>query len=146
MADGRPVVSDPDFGQWPQWITQSYSSAVGASLCEPADLYRLPAVVLCHDTDEDPRFVFANLAAQQLWERSLADFIGWPSRLTAPASHRAQRAQALASGQVVHGYSGVRVAASGRLFRIVDATVWPVHDEAGIRQGQAATFSRVEFD
>lgn len=139
-------MSDPDPGRWPDWITGSYRTAVGRQMCEPAQLYRWPAVVLCHDTSEDPRFVFANLAAQELWERTWEQFIDWPSRLTAPPSERGQRAQALASGEVVHGYSGVRVSASGRLFRIVDATVWPVHDEQGTRRGQAATFSRVEFD
>lgn len=133
-----------DTGPWPQWITQSYEQSVGASLCAPDELYDLPAVVLCHDTSVDPLFVYANAAAQQLWQRSWTEFIGWPSRLTAPAEQRAQRAQALASGEVVRGYSGVRVAADGTLFRIVDATVWPVTDEDGNVVGQAATFATVE--
>lgn len=127
---------------WRERITQSYLSAVGEPLCDPAELDALPAVVLCHDTSADPVFVYANDAAQSLWERSLADFLGWPSRLTAPPSERAQRAAALAAGAVVRGYSGVRVSTSGRLFRIHDATVWTITD-AGDVVGQAATFSRV---
>lgn len=133
-----------DPGVWPQWITQSYVREVGQPLCAPEQLYDLLAVVLCHDAGDDPLFVYANAAAQRVWERSWEDFIGWPSRLTAPEHLRAQRAQALASGAVVRGYSGVRVASSGRLFRIVDATVWPVSDEHGNLVGQAATFATVE--
>lgn len=128
---------------WPQWITASYEALVGEPLCAPDELCDLTAVVLCHDTSDDPVFVYANRAAQVLWERSWDDFIGWPSRLTAPPAERAQRAVALASGAMVRGYSGVRVSASGRRFRICDATVWTVSDEFGEIRGQAATFSRV---
>lgn len=128
---------------WPLRITTSYRNLLGAELCSPADLYGLAAVVLCHDTAADPVFVYANRAAQALWERSWDDFIGWPSRLTAPPSERASRAAALAADGVVQGYSGVRVSRTGRLFRIHDATVWTVADEQGRVCGQAATFSRV---
>lgn len=125
---------------WPAVITASYEHAVGERLCAPEDLDDLPAVVLCHDTADDPVFVFANRAARDLWE---APLLGMPSRLTAPPAQRAERAVALAGGGVVRGYSGVRISATGRLFRIEDATVWPVTDAAGRRVGQAATFTRV---
>lgn len=130
-------------GPWPAWITASYLRLVGSPLCDADALEDLGAVVLCHDTSEDPVFVFANRAARELWERPREAFIGWPSRLTAPPSERASRAAALAGDGVVHGYSGVRVSRSGRLFRIHDATVWTVSDESGLVRGQAATFSRV---
>ncbi|HRY09237.1 MAG: MEKHLA domain-containing protein [Actinobacteria bacterium] len=125
---------------WPTVITASYLAAVGQPLCDPADLDDLPAVVLCHDTADDPVFVFANRAARDLWETPL---VGMPSRLTAPVDQRAERAAALSSSGVVRGYSGVRVSATGRLFRIEDATVWPVVDAGGFLVGQAATFDRV---
>jgi len=137
------VVADHVAGSWPQWITASHQRLVGEPLCAPSELYGLQAVVLCHDTSVDPLFVYANAAAQAQWERGWHDFIGWPSRLTAPVQARAQRAAALAGSGVVRGYSGVRVSASGRLFRIHDATVWAVSDEAGQVVGQAATFARV---
>lgn len=125
---------------WPRVITASYAEMVGAILCEPADLEDLAAVVLCHDTADDPVFVYANRAARDLWE---APLVGTHSRLTAPADHRAERAAALAGSGVVRGYSGVRVSATGRLFRIEGATVWPVIDASGRQVGQAATFERV---
>lgn len=123
---------------WPHLITESYECALGRRLCPAGDLEDLPAVVLCHDTSPDPVFVFANQAAVGLWERPL---VGTPSRLTAPPEARAERAAALASGSVVRGYSGERISASGRRFRILDAAVWPVLDESGAVLGQAATFS-----
>ena len=107
----------------------------------PSELDDLAAVVLCHDTSADPFFVYANRAAEALWQRRL---VGTPSRLTAPPDARAERATALRSGLVVRGYSGERVSASGRRFRILDATVWDVVDEHGVQRGQAATFVRTE--
>lgn len=119
---------------WPQLITDSYQRSVGEWLCAPEELEDLPAVVLCHD--HAGVLVYANRAARQLWGRPL---VGTASYLTAPPEARAERAAALASGDVVRGYSGVRVAASGRRFRILDATVWTVDGSA-----QAATFTRTE--
>jgi len=40
----------------------------------------------------------------------------------------------------IDDYAGVRVAASGRRFRIEQAVVWNLLDDAGQRHGQAATF------
>lgn len=126
---------------WPALIATSYERFVGERLCSPAELDGLPAVVLCHDTSPDPVFVYANRAARDLWEMPLA---GMPSRLSAPPEERAERAAALASETVVRGYTGIRVAASGRRFRILDATVWPVVDDDGVVWGQAATFQHTE--
>lgn len=127
---------------WPALITASYASEVGETLCAPGELMKLPAVVLCHDMSPDPRFVYANRAAQRLWQRDWSAFVGMPSRLTAPPEARAERSQALGAQGVVRGYSGIRVRQDGSLFRIADATVWPVLDaeRGGIQVGQAATF------
>lgn len=128
---------------WAHLICQSYELQVGPNWWRPGQLDHATDVVLCHDCSTDPVFVYANRAAALLWERPVAAFIGWPSRLTAPAQERAGRAAALADAAVVvRGYSGVRVASSGRLFRIEGATVWPVHDRRGVLVGQAATFSQ----
>lgn len=128
---------------WPALITASYERVIGRRLCDPGELEALPAVVLCHDTSPDPVFVYANRVARDLWEMPM---VGMASRLSAPPQARAQRAAALASDSVVRGYSGLRVSASGQLFHIVDATVWPVTDETGTVRGQAATFRQWQFD
>ena len=130
-----------DPGEWRRLIAASYALALGEELCAPDDLDDFSRVVLCHDTAADPVFVYANQAAVRLWQRPL---LGTPSRLTAPPEARSERAAALNSQTVVRGYTGVRIAASGRRFRILDATVWPVTDEQGTVCGQAAVFDSTE--
>ena len=71
-----------------------------------------------------------------------------PSRLTAEAPNREERARLLA--QVTqHGfiddYSGIRISTRGRRFRIAQATVWNLRDETGHPCGQAAMFAHWEF-
>ena len=71
-----------------------------------------------------------------------------PSRLTAEAPNREERARLLAA-VTKHGfiddYSGIRISKTGRRFRIAQATVWNLLDEKGNYAGQAAMFSRWEF-
>lgn len=135
---------------WAELIVVSHLREVGDPLCGAGELMDLDAVVLCHDTSDDPLFVYANRAAQRLWERSWDEFIGMPSRLTANEVERAERAEALSTPGVVRGYAGERVTAAGQRFRIRDATVWPVYDygrdgEDPRLVGQAATFNSWEF-
>jgi hypothetical protein len=107
-------------------------------------LYHAPFVVLAHDDQPDPCFNYANLAAQRLFERAWGEFIGLPSRLSAEAPARGERErllQRVAAHGFIDDYSGVRIAKSGRRFRILRATVWNVSDASGRRIGQAASFS-----
>jgi hypothetical protein len=67
-----------------------------------------------------------------------------PSRLSAETPDRAARARlldAVSRQGFIADYAGVRVAASGRRFRIERATVWNLVDAAGAAQGQAAAFA-----
>jgi hypothetical protein len=76
-----------------------------------------------------------------------AQFIGLPSFKSAEPALRDERAAMLAkleADDVVPGYCGVRIAADGTRFRIVDATIWNLVDEAGQRHGQAAAFGEWE--
>lgn len=129
---------------WRELITQSHRDLVGPGWLEPHEIDGAKAVVLCHDSSTDPCFVYANAAAALLWERPVADFLGWPSRYTAPPSERLARAVALSRLDVVRDYSGIRVTRSGRLFRIEQAIVWPVLD-SGTLVGQAATFTDWQY-
>jgi hypothetical protein len=104
-------------------------------------LYTAPFALLAHDGGEDPRFTYANLTAQQLWERDWDEFVGLPSRLSAEPDDRTTRASMLAEVArtgFIANYSGVRVSASGQRFRIADAQVWNLTDANGHRVGQAA--------
>ena len=130
-------------------LTGSYARLVAAPLVpEGADahwLYRdAPLIVLAHGTDPDPNFIYANKAAHACFGYSLEEFLGLPSRLSAEPTDQAERQKLLdqvAQNGFLAGYSGIRVAKSGRRFRIDDGIVWELIDGDGVRHGQAATFS-----
>lgn len=104
-----------------------------------------PACVLAHNTEPDPRFIYANKAAQALLEYSWDEIVTLPSRLSAEAPNRAERQRlldAVARDGFATGYSGVRIAKSGRRFLIEDGVLWELRDARGALQGVAATFAR----
>jgi hypothetical protein len=114
-------------GDGPDWL---YSSA--------------PDCVLAHSTAPDPLFIYANKAAQTLFEYEWDEMIGMPSRLSAEAPNRAERQRlldAVARDGFATGYSGIRISKSGRRFRIEDGVLWQLRDASGTRHGVAATFS-----
>ena len=91
---------------------------------------------------------YGNAAALALWEMSWAELTRTPSRLTAEAPNRGERARLLAAVTArgfIDDYSGIRISKTGRRFRIAQATVWNLLDEHGIYCGQAAMFSHWEF-
>jgi hypothetical protein len=107
-------------------------------------LYRAPFAVLSHDAGDDPRFTYANLAAQERFELPWAEIVGMPSRFSAEPQAREERQRLLervARDGYIDDYSGVRIAKSGRRFMIQRATVWNLVDAHGAKIGQAATFS-----
>ncbi len=107
-------------------------------------LYFAPFVVLSHDTDADPCFNYANLAAQKLFELPWANIFGLPSRLSAEPLAREAREQLLArvaTAGYIDDYTGVRIAQSGKRFLIRQATVWNLFETPGLIIGQAACFA-----
>ena len=139
------LATDPDFFAL---LASSYRRLLGRSLVpEDADaawLYgEAPFAVLAHDSAADPCFVYANRAAQSCFGYAWDEFIGMPSRLSAEAPDRAERARLLetvARDRFVMGYAGLRIAKDGRRFRIADGIIWQLIDSDGINRGQAATF------
>jgi len=111
-------------------------------------VFHAPFVLVSHGTEPDPILNYGNAAALALWEMSWAEFTRTPSRLTAEAPNREERTRLLAA-VTAHGfiddYSGIRIAKTGRRFRIAQATVWNLIDERDNYSGQAAMFSRWEF-
>ena len=113
-----------------------------------ARLARAPFVVVSHGTGADPVLDYGNDTALALWEMPWDDFVRTPSRFTAEAPDREERARLL--DQVTrHGfiadYTGIRVTRTGRRFRIAQATVWNLVGDDGAAAGQAATFDRWQF-
>ncbi len=106
-------------------------------------LYELDRVVVAHDTQEDPVFMYANRVALELFEMTLEAFTRLPSRYSAEPVARAEREILLREVRekgFTDAYSGVRVSGSGKRFFIERATVWNLVDAAGVKHGQAATF------
>ncbi|MFS8046034.1 MEKHLA domain-containing protein [Rhizobium sp. BR 314] len=130
-------------------LTGSFRRIVGTSLVAegqgPDWLYhKAPFVVVAHNTDPDPRFVFANKTAQNCFEYPWDEFVTLPSRLSAELPNRAERQRlldAVSSNGFISDYRGLRIAKSGRRFWIEDGIVWQLIDNDGNHRGQAATFS-----
>lgn len=140
------LATDPDFFAL---LTDSYARLVGQPLIPAGKdaewLYgEAPFAVLAHSPEADPKFIYANKAGQACFEYSWEEFLSLPSRLSAEAPDRAERQKlldAVARNGFMTGYTGVRVAKSGRRFIIEDGVVWELIDRRGKRHGQAAAFS-----
>ena len=145
------LASDPDFFDL---LVSSYRRSVGG---EPPFLGGAehpsaqwlygdaPHCVLAHNIDPDPRFIYANKAAQTAFEYDWDEITCLPSRLSAEPIDREERQrllEAVARHGFATGYSGIRIAKSGRRFLIEDGVVWQLIDRDGAVRGQAATFAR----
>lgn len=133
-------------------LVDSYRRLTGTSLLDerlsPEQaarwLYReAPFGLLAHQPGDDPLFRYANLVAQRAFGYTWTEFDGLPSRLSAAAPDRDERARLL-DGVTRHGFSndyrGLRIGKSGARFWIEDATVWNLLDTSGAVHGQAAVF------
>jgi hypothetical protein len=111
-------------------------------------VFHAPFVLVAHGTEADPVLNYGNAAAFALWEMTWEELTRTPSRLTAEAPNREERARLLAA-VTEHGfiddYSGVRISKTSRRFRIAQATVWNLLTPEGARCGQAAMFSHWQF-
>jgi hypothetical protein len=130
-------------------IAASFERLLGKPLVAPGSdivsaLWNAPDAIVAHGVQDDPIFFFGNRAALAAFEVDVEGFTRMPSRLSAEAPLRGER-QALLDRVLEHGfiddYAGIRIASSGRRFRIEDAIVWNLIDGTGTRHGQAATFA-----
>jgi hypothetical protein len=111
-------------------------------------LFHAPFVIVSHGTETDPVLNYGNQVALDLWEMSWEELTSTPSRLTAEAPNREERARlldAVTKRGFIDDYSGVRISKSGKRFKISRATVWNLVSETGEPRGQAATFSEWKF-
>ena len=129
-------------------LKDSYARVVGKELVKAGEdaswLYRhAPFALLAHNTDPDPRFIYANTTAQSCFEHSWVEFVQLRSRFSAEAPDRLERQRQLeevARQGFVSGYRGIRVARSGRRFWIENGVIWQLLDARGVCHGQAAVF------
>jgi PAS domain S-box-containing protein len=145
-------VSSPHDTWFSRLLTDSFKRSTDSSLAPdgtPSEelaswVYRAPFCLLAQDAAADPRFAYANLAAQRLFGYSWQEFTGMPSRLSAGAEEREQRQEFMHSvldRGYASGYRGRRVSKSGEHFWIEDTTVWNLTDADGTLYGQAALFA-----
>lgn len=126
------------------WTGRDLIDATRGAADAARALYLAPFVVLSHDAAADPRFTYANLAAQRLFEMTWAEIVGLPSRYSAEPLAREERERLLARVAregYADDYSGGRISRTGRRFLVQRATVWNLFDGSGAFCGQAAAFS-----
>jgi len=112
-------------------------------------LYEAPFVFAAHQLiDGEQRFVFANLAAQKLWELNWDKFTHMPSKYTAEPEQRNAREQLLKEVRekgFIDNYSGIRVSSTKKRFLISAARVWNILDDAKQIIGQAVKFNDYQY-
>lgn len=111
-------------------------------------VFHAPFVLVSHGTETDPILNYGNRSALALWEMSWIELTRTPSRLTAEAPNREERARLLEAVKTrgfIDDYSGIRISKNGRRFKISSATVWNLLSVNGQPCGQAALFSHWEF-
>jgi len=139
-----------------QCLVCSYRHFTGRDLLplqvDPRDtsrrLFEAPFVLVSHGTQADPVLNYGNATALGLWEMTWDELTRTPSRFTAEAPNREERARLLAAVTAqgfIDDYAGIRISKSGRRFRIHRATVWNLITDQGTPCGQAATFQQWEF-
>jgi hypothetical protein len=131
-------------------IATSYRRLTGRDLVQPAgdparSLWAAPRPIIAHGIGADPIFFFGNRVALDCFAMTAEAFIAMPSRLSAEPVLREERQALLERVRrdgFVDDYSGIRISATGRRFRIEGATVWNLIDADDVVRGQAATFER----
>ena len=131
-----------------KWTGQSLMAGNYSPMEFAEKIFTSPFVIVSHGTQTDPILNYGNHTALELWEMSWDDFTRTPSRLTAEAPNREERARLLeivTRQGFIDNYSGIRISSGGRRFMISRAIVWNLISESGQPCGQAATFSEWKF-
>lgn len=150
MSRNRPSPQNEYLAETAALLCESFARIVGRPLVAEGPalgrrLFEAPFALVAHDTRPDPVFMYANQTALDLFALDWDAFTKLPSHRSAEPVNREERARLLAEvtrNGFIADYAGVRIASTGRRFRIEQATVWNLVDAAGVYRGQAATFSR----
>ncbi len=137
-------------------LCDSYQRHTGRTLIAPGNdgyetakaIWHAPFVVASHNTDANPLFAYANRIALELFAMDWRQLVRTPSAQSAEAAHQTERARLLeqvSEKGYMDNYSGIRISARGRRFRVKNAIIWNLKDDSGRYAGQAASFSDWEF-
>ncbi|MDD5275267.1 MAG: MEKHLA domain-containing protein [Methylovulum sp.] len=151
LKETAPSIENHFYDNHVQMLLDSYLRLLRRPLIGLGDadnyaeqVYRAEFVLVSHNNDADPLFNYANHTGLQLFERRWDEFVGLPSCYSVEPDNiegRRQLLEQVSANGYIENYAGVRIAKSGRRFRINHATVWNVHDQEGMYIGQAASFS-----
>lgn len=137
-------------------LLTSFRRLLGRDLIDPTlssgerarQLFEAPFAVVSHNAPsvpgDEPIFNYGNRIALELFAMSWERFIQLPSRLSAEPLHQAERArlfERVRSYGYIDDYRGIRIASTGRRFKIENAIVWILYDQEGQRYGEAAMFA-----
>lgn len=130
------------------WTGRELISGISVPKELAQKVFEAPFVLVSHGTEADPILNYGNRAALELWEMSWTELTQTPSRFTAEAPNREERARLLEQVTrrgFIDDYSGVRISKTGKRFQIAKATVWNLISENGNPCGQAAMFDSWKF-
>ncbi len=151
MSAGLPArFASPAMGAKLALIAASYRRLTGRDLvpadADPADaIWAAPCAIVAHGIEADPIFFFGNRVALDRFDVTSGQFAAMPSRLSAEPMLREERQRLLdrvTRDGFIDDYAGIRISATGRRFRIAQATIWNLIDAHGAVHGQAAAFDR----
>lgn len=129
-------------------VAASFARLTGRPLIDdptPERLWQAGSVIVAHGRQADPIFFYGNRRALEVFAMDFSAFCRLPSRYSAETPAREERQRLLervSRDGFIDDYSGVRISATGRRFRIEQAVVWNLLDGQGVVHGQAATFDR----
>ena len=127
-------------------VIESFRHLTGRALHDeptPESLWTAPRVIVAHGPEDDPVFFYGNALALDVFAMDFTRFTRLPSRYSAEAPKRDERARLLervSRDGFIDDYSGIRISATGKRFRIEQAVVWNLIDATGTCHGQAASF------
>ena len=133
-----------------RWLKRDLSPSLFAkeNLSEAEALFTADFALVSHGVETDPLFNYGNQTALRLFGLEWESFVCLPSRKSAEMTDRRERTRLL-DAVYTHGfiddYTGIRISASGRRFRIDRSTVWNLVDQEGHYRGQAACFDAWVF-
>jgi len=133
-----------------RWLKRDLIPSLFAkeNLSEAEALFTADFALVSHGAETDPLFNYGNQTALRLFGLEWESFVCLPSRKSAEMPNRQERSRLLYSVYTqgfIDDYTGIRISASGRRFRIDRATVWNLVDQEGHYRGQAACFDAWVF-
>ncbi|CAH0535851.1 MEKHLA domain-containing protein [Vibrio marisflavi] len=140
-------LNNPFFIEHGKIIAQNYKSYFGHDLCNTThehiiqDLWQAPFAILSHGNQSDPIFNFGNETALKLFEMDFEDLTKLPSKYSAEPMVQEERdhlLQRVSQHGYIDDYCGIRIASTGRRFKLKNAIVFNLVDNNQQYYGQAA--------